>query len=278
MGSESSMRDSSIVRKAYCDTSAGQVHYRVCGEGDALWLGHWAPASGRMYEHLLPAFAERGYRAIAYDLTGYGRSDKRDEGWSIADYARNLSEALRSVGGVPAFVVGGHLTAAISAELAIAEPSSVRRLVLDGSPAWTPEQRAELFSRFGGLSPAISESGAHKTFAWDMIERSLVEWDNRFRVSAETLPTMYAYVGDFYETRLVPKPALFAYQMIPRLAQIRVPTLALTAETEPLRPTHATVVREVPGVREHMFPGAHPLLDPARVEEYVATIDAFLRG
>lgn len=268
----------SAVRKAYCDTRAGQIHYRVCGEGDALLLGHWAPASGRMYEHLLPAFAARGYRAIAYDLAGYGRSDKRDDGWAIADYARNLAEVMRVLDARPAFVVGGHLTAAVSAELAIEAPDAVRKLVLDGSPAWTPEQRAELFSRFGGLSPQISATGGHKTFAWDMIERSLVEWDDRFRVTPETLPTLYAYLAEFYETRLVQKPALFAYQMIPRLAQIRVDTLALTAQTEPLRPTHATVLRELAGVREHLFPGAHPLLDPARAEEYVGTIDAFLRA
>lgn len=228
-----------------------------------------------MYEHLLPDFAARGYRAIAVDLYGYGRSDKHDAGWSIADYAANLADVLQSLGAWPAHLVGGHLSAAIATELAITQPAAVRGLVLDGSPAWTPAQRAELFSRFGGLSPEISASGAHKTYAWDMIERSLLEWDSRFAVTEATLPTVYAYLCDFYETRLLPKPALFAYEMTPRLARLTQPVLALTAETEPLRPTHATVMREVRGAREHVFPGAHPLLDPARATEYVETIDQF---
>lgn len=268
----------SRVRKGYCDTAAGQVHFREAGQGEPLVLLHWAPASGRMYEHLLPALAGRGFRGIAFDVYGYGRSDKHDEGWAIADYARNVAQAMRAVSAWPAHLLGGHLSAAIAAELAIAEPEGVRRLVLDGSPAWTPEQRAALFARFGGLSPDFSDSGTHKTFAWDMIERTLREWDHRFAVTPETLPLMYEYVRDYLETGLKAKPALLAYQMIPRLPLIGVPTLALTAEIEPLRPTHATVVASVPHVEEHCFPGAHPLLDAARAAEYLGVIERFLRS
>lgn len=266
------------VRRAYCDTAAGQVHYRVCGEGAPLVLLHWAPASGRMYEHLMPAFAARGFRALALDLYGYGRSDKGDAGWSIADYARNLGEAMRSLNAWPAAVVGGHLSAAIATELAIAEPAAITKLILDGSPAWTPEQKAAAFKAFAGLLPAITREGGHKTYAWDMIERSLAQWDDRFRVTEATLPIVYAYLCDFLETGLQPKKALGAYDMIARLPLLAVPVLALTADTEALRPTHATVVGKVRGAREHIFKGAHPLLDPARAAEYVDAIDRYLRA
>lgn len=266
------------VRRAYCDTAAGQVHYRACGAGDALVLLHWVPASGRMYEHLMPQFAACGHRVLAIDVYGYGRSDKRDAGWSIADYASNLGEVLRALDAWPAAVVGGHLSAAIATEFAIAEPEGLTRLVLDGSPAWTAEQRAQAFAAFAGLSPAITAHGSHKTYAWDMIERSLRLWDDRFEVTEATLPTLHAYLCDYLETGLVPKRALGSYDMIARLPRLALPVLALTAETEPLRPTHATVLAQVRGVREHVFPGAHPLLDPARAQEYVGVIDAFLRG
>ena len=265
------------VRRGYCDTAAGQVHYRACGEGKPLVLLHWAPASGRMYEHLLPAFAARGFRALAPDIHGYGRSDKQDAGWSIADYARHLGETLRALGAWPANVVGGHLSAAIATELAISEPAGITCLVLDGSPAWTAAQRAALFQSFAGLSPAIAANGSHKTYAWDMIERSLTQWDDRFRVTDDTLPVLYAYLCDYLETGLRPKPALGAYDMLARLPQLAVPVLALTAETEPLRPMHEAVLEAVRGAQQHVFQGAHPLLDPARAEEYVEVIDRFLR-
>lgn len=254
------------------------MHYRACGAGEPLLLLHWAPASGRMYEHLMPLLAARGYRALAPDLHGYGRSDKCDAGWSIADYARPLAEAMRAIDAWPAAVVGGHLSAAVATELAIGEPAGVSKLVLDGSPAWTPAQRSAAFSVFAGLSPALSGSGGHKTYAWDMIERSLAQWDDRFRVTAETLPTLYAYLCDFLETGLVPKKALSAYDLRARLPQLDLPVLALTAETEPLRPTHEFVVANVRGARAHVFAGAHPLLDPARAVEYIDVIDGFLRG
>lgn len=265
------------VRRGYCDTQAGQVHYRACGDGRPVVLLHWAPASGRMYEHLMPAFAARGFRALAPDIYGYGRSDKQDAGWAIADYARNLGEALRALGAWPANVVGGHLSAAIATELAIAEPAGVTRLVLDGSPAWTPAQRAALLQGFAGLSPAITANGSHKSYAWDMIERTLAQWDDRFQVTEATLPIVYAGLCDYLETGLRPKPALGAYDLLARLPQLAAPVLALTAETEPLRPMHEAVVEAVRGAQQHVFPGAHPLLDPARAEEYVGVIDRFLR-
>ena len=265
------------VRRGYCDTSAGQVHFRSCGEGPPLILLHWAPASGRMYEHLLPLFAARGFRALAPDVYGYGRSDKHDAGWSIADHARNLGETLRALEAWPAHVVGGHLSAAIAAELAIAEPAGIARLVLDGSPAWTPAERAALFTSFAGLSPRLAESGTHKTFAWDMIERSLAQWDDRFRVTEDSLPVLYAYLCDYLETGLKPKAALGAYDMRARLPLLALPVLALSADTEPLRPMHAAVLAAVRDVQQHVFAGAPPLLDPARAEEYVGVIERFLR-
>ena len=73
------------------------------------------------------------------------------------------------------------------------------------------------------------------------------------------------------------KAALGAYDMLARLSRLELPVLALSAETEPLYPMHSAVVAAVRGVQQHVFAGAHPLLDPARADEYVAVIERFLR-
>jgi hypothetical protein len=52
--------------------------------------------------------------------------------------------------------------------------------------------------------------------------------------------------------------------------------LALTAEREALRPGHARAVGLLRDVREHCFAGSHPLLNPARADEYVGVIADFL--
>jgi pimeloyl-ACP methyl ester carboxylesterase len=59
-------------------------------------------------EHFLPYFAKQGFRACAVSLSGHGGSPGRERlDWlSIADYVRDLEQAVGSVGGNP--VIVGH--------------------------------------------------------------------------------------------------------------------------------------------------------------------------
>ena len=59
-------------------------------------------------EHFLPYFAKQGFRACAVSLSGHGASPGRERlDWlSIADYVRDLEQAVASVGGDPILV--GH--------------------------------------------------------------------------------------------------------------------------------------------------------------------------
>lgn len=59
-------------------------------------------------EHFLPYFAAQGFRACAVSLSGHGGSPGRErlDGLSIADYVRDLAQAVGSVGGDPVLV--GH--------------------------------------------------------------------------------------------------------------------------------------------------------------------------
>src|SRR2546422_7381089 len=53
------------VRVWYSDSNGGGV---------PVVFIHAATGSSRMWEHQFPAFVAAGYRAIAYDRRGYGRS------------------------------------------------------------------------------------------------------------------------------------------------------------------------------------------------------------
>jgi len=59
-------------------------------------------------EHFLPYFAKQGFRACAVSLSGHGASPGRERlDWlSIADYVRDLEQAVATVGGDPILV--GH--------------------------------------------------------------------------------------------------------------------------------------------------------------------------
>jgi pimeloyl-ACP methyl ester carboxylesterase len=267
------------VRRSYVDTHAGQVHIRTAGEGPPVVLLHWTPASGRMYEPALESFAARGRRAIATDLMGYGRSDPRPADWTIADFAANLDEVLATLGIAQSAVVGGHLAACIAVELALRPGRRVSRLVLDGCPLWSPEMRARMAQFVASPSPRVAPDGAHRTLAWDRVLCFVREWRPGFEPGDEDLPWLHGLMIDFLETRGSSSAyAMARYDLAERLPALSVPTLLLTADGDPLAPSHARAVALVRDAREHRFPGGHPLHEPARAEEWVTVVDEFLRA
>jgi pimeloyl-ACP methyl ester carboxylesterase len=77
----------------------------------------------------LPAFAA-GHRVITLDLPGFGHSPMPGQEISISGYARVLEQLLAHLGVDAAAVVGNSMGGFIAAELAIAYPQRVERLVL----------------------------------------------------------------------------------------------------------------------------------------------------
>ena len=55
---------------------AGRVHLVERGEGPLVLLVHGFPESWYSWRHQLPALAAAGYRAVAVDVRGSGRSSK----------------------------------------------------------------------------------------------------------------------------------------------------------------------------------------------------------
>jgi pimeloyl-ACP methyl ester carboxylesterase len=53
-----------------------RLHYVACGSGPTVMLVHGFPESWYSWRHQLPALAEAGYRVVAVDVRGYGRSSK----------------------------------------------------------------------------------------------------------------------------------------------------------------------------------------------------------
>ena len=58
------------------DVPAGRIHVVEQGTGPLVLLVHGFPESWYSWRHQLPALAEAGYRAVAVDVRGYGRSSK----------------------------------------------------------------------------------------------------------------------------------------------------------------------------------------------------------
>jgi pimeloyl-ACP methyl ester carboxylesterase len=100
------------------------------GEGDnAIVFVHGLSGSWPNWLEQLPVFAQN-HRVIAMDLPGFGHSPMPHEPITISAYARVLDGLLEELGVSAATVVGNSMGGFVSAELAIAFPQRVERLVL----------------------------------------------------------------------------------------------------------------------------------------------------
>ena len=79
---------------------------RSAGDGPLVLLLHGFPQFWWAWRHQLPALADRGYRAAAMDLRGFGASDKPPRGYDPRTLAEDVSGVVRSLGERDAVVVG----------------------------------------------------------------------------------------------------------------------------------------------------------------------------
>ena len=179
-----------------------------------------------------------------------------------------------------AAIVGGHLSSEIAVELSLRHPDRVTHLVLDGSPVWDRAFREEVLKTARQPTPDWSEDGAHIAWVW---ERSLWlqrMWDSKFELDDEGAALLRDAVIDSMLAQQSDDSAeaLKTYDMEAALKQVQVPTLALTAETDPLNNCHDKVLGLIDGASGHAFDGGHPLHHPEKAKHYVDVIVRFLRG
>lgn len=80
------------------DFGALRMHYVDEGqkEGDVILLLHGEPSWSYLYRHMIPPLAEKGFRVIAPDLIGFGKSDKLDSKAAYS-YSRMVSWATQFI-------------------------------------------------------------------------------------------------------------------------------------------------------------------------------------
>lgn len=141
-----------------------ELHAEVHGDGDPLLLVHGFPDTAGVWRHQIPALTAAGYRVIAPDLRGCGRSG-RPEGTGGYKLARSVADmaAVLDAAGVPDAHVAGHdWGAAVAWATAMYLPERVRTLTVMSVPHLavpdTSRQREmawyQLFFQFEGVAEA----------------------------------------------------------------------------------------------------------------------------
>ncbi len=84
---------------AYVKTRDGtDIYVKEWGEGRPVILLHGWPLSSDMWDAQAMALAEAGYRAIAYDRRGFGRSGQPWNGYTYDGLADDLAEVMQALG------------------------------------------------------------------------------------------------------------------------------------------------------------------------------------
>ena len=74
-----------------------QIYYKDCGAGKPVLFSHGWPLDGDMWDSQLNYLAERGFRAIAFDRRGFGRSDQPWNGYDYDTFASDINDLVTTL-------------------------------------------------------------------------------------------------------------------------------------------------------------------------------------
>jgi pimeloyl-ACP methyl ester carboxylesterase len=109
-------------------SSGNRLHYVEEGSGPLVLLLHGFPESSYSWRHQMEPLANAGYRVVAPDLRGYGRSDRPDRisAYDIAHLVEDVVNLIHALGEREAVVVGHDWGATVAWNAALMHPEVVR--------------------------------------------------------------------------------------------------------------------------------------------------------
>ncbi|MBP6031001.1 MAG: alpha/beta hydrolase [Sphingobium sp.] len=211
----------------YVTVDGTRTYYEECGEGIPLFCIHTAGACSIEYYHFLPEMARRGFRAIAIDLPGHGKS--YPVGWEpirrMHTYAEFVWNAVKAICGdekpvILGTSIGGNMTVDLACHHS---PDMLAALALEGAgytptfpdlriyehphaaPGWRDMmERAAISSLYYPVSEekVIETRWMHRYAAQEIAVADLECWANhdvRDRLKDIVCPTMiFKGVADYY--------------------------------------------------------------------------------
>ena len=174
------------AREAYAELPGVRIWFEdTGGDGVPAVFLHAASGSSQVWEHQIPAFTAAGYRFIAYDRRGWGRSvvDPSDaQPGTAADDLNGLMDYL----GVDRFhLVATAAGGSVAMDYAVSFPQRLRSLVIANNvgrvedeeylelvSSLRPPEYPELPRWFRELGPAYRAANPEGTRRWMEFERA----------------------------------------------------------------------------------------------------------
>lgn len=124
------------LQERQVDVNGIHLHITEQGEGPLVLHCHGFPETSYAWRHQQRALAEAGYRAVAPDLRGYGRSDRPEDiaAYTTLDVVGDLVALLDALDERTAVIVGGDWGATVAWQAAQLRPDRFRAVVALGVP------------------------------------------------------------------------------------------------------------------------------------------------
>lgn len=243
---------------------APRIALSVAGAGPLAFFLHGIGGNRRHWDRQLTAFSPC-FRAAAWDARGYGESDDYEGPLNFSDFGVDLLRVLDFLGEKQAHLIGLSMGGRIARSFALEHPERVACLVLantsPGFDALTPEEVRKFVEERKSRSHEASRRLISPRARPGALEELLAGFD---AVHPESyLKTVEASVT---QDRGAP------------LERLRVPTLVVTSEHDPLYPPALAraMARRIPGAEVVEIEGAGHLSNLEQPERFNAAVLDFL--
>jgi non-heme chloroperoxidase len=262
-----------------------ELYYKDWGDGPAVTLSHGWPLSADAWDGQMLFLAQHGFRAVAHDRRGHGRSGQPSTGNDMDTYADDLATVIEALdlhdvtvvghstgGGEVARYIGRHGTARVAKVVLIsavpphlapteADPEGLPPEVVDGLLAGMLSDRSQFYrdlgSQFYGANRPgsdVSQGVLDQFWAWSM--------QSGLKSSYECVMSLAE--SDFTED----------------LERFDVPTLLIHGEDDQVVPVGNSVrsARIIKGAKDIYYPGAPHGITATHQDEVNADLLAFVQS
>jgi non-heme chloroperoxidase len=263
-----------------------QIYYKDWGKGPAVTFSHGWPLNADAWDGQMLFLVQSGFRAIALDRRGHGRSSQASSGNDMNGYADDLAAVIEALdlhdatlvghstgGGEVARYIGRHGTARVAKAVLIAavppimlktaaNPEGLPIEVFDAIRAGLARDRSQFYKDL-----AIQFYGANRPGA--KVSQGLLDQFWTWSMQAGLL-NAYESVKAFSETDFTED-----------LKRFDIPTLVLHGEDDQIVPVKDSAVKSarlIKGAKDVYYPGAPHGITATHQDQVNAELLAFLRG
>lgn len=238
-------------------------------------LLHGLGADGSSWVLQVPALSQAGFRPIAPDAPGFGKSPYDGAGWNVRRMAAQLADLLMELQAAPAHVVGLSMGGVLAQQFALDFPSLVRKLVLTSTFAFLQPDNLSgwvYFLRRAVLVGTLGLRAQAKIVARRVFPAEEYAPLREMLVTAISQADPRAYRRAMF--------SLGTFDSRKRLKEIQIPTLVITGEddTTVLPVRQKRLAEAIPGAAQRIIPKAGHAVPVDQAETFNQILLEFLQG